>query len=140
MTNSTNTRTTMQRYLDALLSGDLPTIADSFAEDATWTIHGTLPLSGEYRGRSAIMKFLISAGSLYSAGTQRFELGDLVVENDVAVLEWTVTGIGTATGSAYDNAYCGVFVIEYGRIAKVREYFDTQHVALTLYENATARE
>lgn len=133
MTNSISTRTTLERYLSALLAGDLQTIADSFAVDATWTVHGTLPLSGVYRGREAIMEFLVSAGGLYAPDTQRFELGDIVAENDTAVLEWTVTGIGAATGSPYHNAYCGVFVVTNERIAAVREYFDTQTVAQVLY-------
>lgn len=41
----------LRKYLDALTTGDLDAIADSFAEDATWSIHGTLPLSEIRHGR-----------------------------------------------------------------------------------------
>ena len=130
---SSSARVVLQDYLDALTAGDLDAIAASFADDAVWYLHGTLPLSGTKRGRAAIMEFLIGAGALFQAGTQRFHFGDVTVEGDRAVLEWQVTGTATATGRAYDNEYCGVFVIRDGRIAEVREYLDSQHVADTLF-------
>ncbi|HEU5418093.1 MAG TPA: nuclear transport factor 2 family protein [Streptosporangiaceae bacterium] len=126
-------RKVLQDYLDALTAGDLDAIAASFAPDATWSLHGTLPLSGTKSGRQAIMEFLISAGSLYQPGTQRFTFGDITAEGDRAVLEWRVTGTAAATGKAYDNSYCGVFVIRDGQIAEVREYLDSLHAADVLF-------
>ena len=105
----------LRKYLDALTAGDLDAIADSFAEDATWSIHGTLPVSGTRHGRAAIMEFLISAGSLYQPGTQSFTFGQVTAEADRAVLEWRVRGTASATGREYDNAYCGVFRVRDGR-------------------------
>jgi uncharacterized protein (TIGR02246 family) len=137
MTNTArDSRAVLQSYLDALLAGDLDRIADSFTEDATWTLHGTLPLAGVRRGRAAIVEFLCSAGSLYAPGTQRFSFGDITAEGERAVLEWRVTGESAATGLPYDNEYCGVFVIRDGRIAAVREYLDSLHVADTLFPSA----
>jgi uncharacterized protein len=136
VTNPTHTATTravLEAYLEALSAGDLDAIADSFAEDATWTLHGTLPLSGTKRGRAAIMEFLVGAGSLYRPGTQTFTFGDITAEDDRAVLEWRVQGIATATGKPYDNDYCGIFIIRDGRIAHVREYLDSLHAADVLF-------
>lgn len=130
---SRGARAVLQDYLDALTAGDLEAIADSFAADATWWLHGDLPLSGMKVGRSAIMEFLVSAGSLYQPGTQRFSFGEITADDDRAVLEWRVSGIAAATGKAYDNSYCGVFVIRDGRIAEVREYLDSLHVAQVLF-------
>ena len=126
----------LQSYLAALSAGDLDAIADSFAEDATWSLHGTLPLSGIQRGRAAIMDFLLGAGALYQPGTQSFTFGDITAEGDRAVLEWQVHGTACATGLPYDNAYCGVFVIRDGRIAEVREYLDSLHAAQVLFPPA----
>ncbi len=120
-------------YLDALTAGDLDAIADSFTDDATWSLHGTLPLAGTRRGRAEIMSFLVGAGSLYRPGTQEFTFGDITAEGDRAVLEWRVRGTAAATGLEYDNAYCGVFVVRDGRIAEVREYLDTLHAAQVLF-------
>jgi ketosteroid isomerase-like protein len=47
-----------------------------------------------------------------------------------------VQGVAAATGLAYDNDYCGVFVIRDGHITEVREYLDSLHAARTLYADA----
>ena len=130
---TTDARHVLQSYLDALVAGDLDQIAESFTEDATWSLHGSLPLAGVHRGRRAILDFLTSAGALYAPGTQRFTIGEITAEGNRAVLEWRVTGVASATGKPYDNEYCGVFVVTDGRIAEVREYLDSLHVADTLF-------
>ena len=131
-------RTVLAHYLDALVAGDVDRIAQSFAVDATWSLHGTLPLAGEKRGRAAIMDFLLGAGSLYQPGTQEFSFGEITAEEDRAVLEWSVRGVAAATGRCYDNDYCGVFVIRDGHIVRVREYLDTQHADETLFRTSGA--
>jgi uncharacterized protein (TIGR02246 family) len=130
-------KTVLRCYLDALTAGDLDAVAASFADDATWSVHGTMPLSGTRQGRDAIMEFLTSAGALYQPGTQSFTFGEITAEADRAVLEWRVRGISSATGRKYDNAYCGVFRIRDGRIAEVREYLDSLHAAQVLFPDAS---
>jgi uncharacterized protein len=132
-TTDTGAKAVLTRYLDALVAGDLDAIAASFAEDATWSLHGDLPLAGTKHGREEIMRFLVGAGALYRPGTQSFTFGEITAEADRAVLEWHVQGVASATGRPYDNAYCGVFVIGDGRIAAVREYLDTLHAADVLF-------
>jgi uncharacterized protein len=124
----------LESYLAALTAGDIDAIADSFTEDATWTMHGRLPLAGTRNGRTAIIDFLVGAGTLYQPGTQTFTFGDITSENDRAVLEWNVRGTAAATGKPYDNDYCGIFIVRAGRIAEVREYLDTLHAADVLFE------
>lgn len=129
-------RDVLRRYLDALAAGDLAAIASSFAEDAAWHLHGTLPLSGTKHGREAIMAFLTSAGSLYQPGTQQFSFGEITAEGDRAVLEWRVRGTASATGKAYDNEYCALFRVRDGQITEVREYLDSLHAAQVLFGSA----
>ncbi len=132
--NSPNTPAeVLADYLAALTAGDLDAIARSFAPDATWTLHGTLPLAGIRVGREQIMEFLIGAGSLFEPGTHSFTFANTTLQDDHAVLEWRVQGIAAATGIAYDNTYCGIFVIRNGEIVEVREYLDTLHAADTLF-------
>ncbi len=99
-----STGAVLDRYVAALVAGNLDTVAASLAADATWTLYGTLPLAGTERGREAIMAFLVGAGALYAPGTQTFEFADATVEADRAVLEWRVRGTATATGSEFHNA------------------------------------
>ena len=135
---NSNAKAVLQRYLDALVAGDLATIEDSFAPDATWWLHGTLPLSGTRRGRAEILEFLLGAGSLYQPGTQEFEFGDITADGERAVLEWRVRAIASATGKPYDNSYAGVFVVRDGRIVEVREYLDSLYAAEVLYAAVAA--
>jgi uncharacterized protein len=51
----------VQRYLDALLVGDVDTIRESFAEEATWTMHGDLPIAGPWLGRDQIVDDFLRA-------------------------------------------------------------------------------
>lgn len=138
MTDQTlTTAKTLRDYLDALSSGDLERIEAFFAPEATWTIHGTLPLAGTYEGRAEVIDFLATAmGQLFAPGTQRFTFGEVLADGETAILEWNVIGVAAATGLTYDNDYCGLFTIREGRIHAVREYFDTDHVRHVLYGEA----
>jgi ketosteroid isomerase-like protein len=124
----------VQRYLDALLDGDIDTIRDSFAEDATWTIYGDLPIAGPWEGRDRIVDDFLSTvgGTLFEAGTQSFEFPTLIAEGNTVALEWRVRA-RTAGGADYDNAYCGIFTVRDGRISSVREYLDSAYAARTLF-------
>ena len=132
--SNTEPKQVIQTYLDALVSGDIEGVRNSFAEDATWTIHGRLPIAGTKRGRSAIIDdFLVNVmGSLFVPGSHQFTFTTMLAEGDVVALEWRVVA-KTASGDPYDNEYVGMFVVRDGLIQEVREYCDTLYVADTLY-------
>lgn len=129
---------TVQRYLDALVAGDMATIRDSFTEDATWSMCGDLPIAGPWKGRDAIVDdFLTEVGNaLYEPGTVTFEFPLLIAEGNTVVLEWQVHA-RTRAGTPYDNQYCGVFHVQDERIHEVHEYLDTRYAARTLFPNVT---
>jgi uncharacterized protein len=131
---TTDSKQVVRRYLDALLEGNVEAIRESFAEDAVWTMHGDLPMAGPWRGRDAIVDdFLLAfGGSLYEQGSQRFEFPILIAEGDTVALEWKVQA-RSATGTPYENDYCGIFTVRDGRIQEVREYFDTAYTARVLF-------
>ncbi|WP_141576866.1 alpha/beta fold hydrolase [Actinomadura sp. WMMA1423] len=122
------------RYVEAVASGDLDTIRASFADDATWTYPGDLPLTGTWKGRDAIVDdFLGGAGQLFEPGGEpKVALTNVVADGDQVVAEWTSRGTARG-GAAYDNPCLGVFTVRDGRITSVREYTDTQHVERTLF-------
>jgi hypothetical protein len=132
-THDRGTPEVLDSYLDALVAGDAGSIRDHFAADATWWIHGDLPISGTLRGADRILDFLRSAGTLFVPGTQRYEFGTVTAEADRAVLEWRVQGRSAATGLDYDNSYCAVFVVRDGVIHEVREYLDSLHAQHVLF-------
>ena len=124
----------VQRYLDALVGGDVDTIRDSFADDATWTVVSDLPFAGPWCGRDRIVTDFLGGvvSALFEAGSHVFEFPMMIGEGETVALEWRVQA-RTAAGQAYENNYCGLFVIRDGRIAAVREYLDTQYAAELLF-------
>jgi uncharacterized protein len=124
----------IQRYLDALVTGDTEVIRDSFAEDATWTIYGEMPIAGPWVGRDQIVDEFLTAGvgSLFETGSHSFEFPTLIADGDKVALEWQVHA-RTATGADYSNNYCGIFIVDRGRIQIVREYLDSGYAARTLF-------
>ena len=47
----------LEAWLAAYGEHDLATMRDSLAEDAVWHVGGTHPLSGDYRGRDAVLDY-----------------------------------------------------------------------------------
>jgi ketosteroid isomerase-like protein len=118
-------RETIERYVEALQHGG--DIATFFAEDASWTLAGRLPLSGRWEGRDAIMNdFFGQVRSLYQPGSVRLEVTSLTAEGDRVALEWT-SRARTADGEPYENQCAALFTLADGRIATVREYMDTDY-------------
>src|SRR4051812_25440467 len=125
----TDSRTVIERYVTAVAAGDMDTVRDLFADDATWWLGGELPLSGTWRGRDAILgDFLGSIPRLYDPESISLEVTSLIAEGEVVVLEWT-SRARTAAGEDYENQCAGVFTVRSGKIVSVREYMDTQYAA-----------
>ncbi|WP_055588473.1 nuclear transport factor 2 family protein [Peterkaempfera griseoplana] len=127
-------RSVVVRYVNAVADGDLDTVNASFAEDATWTYPGNVPLTGVWRGRRAIVEdFLGGAAGLFAPdGTPKVTLTQALADGERVVAEWTSRGVA-ANGRIYDNTCLGMFTVQDGLITSVREYTDTQHVADTLF-------
>ncbi|MFJ9693676.1 nuclear transport factor 2 family protein [Kitasatospora sp. NPDC101183] len=137
---TTDPRTVVVDYVEAVARGDLDAMTAAFAEDAVWTYPGDLPLTGVWRGRTAILEdFLGQAGGLFAPGTPvEIQLTHVIADGDQVVAEWTSKGT-TLHGHRYDNACLGVFTVRDGRITAVREYTDTQHAERTLFSGPAAR-
>lgn len=137
MRNELTPKAVVVRYVNAVAEGDLAVITDSFTEDATWAYPGDVPLTRIWRGRDAIVNdFLGGSGALFAPdGTPKVTLTNVLADGDQVVAEWHSEGV-TKAGAIYDNQCLGVFTVRDGRIAAVREYADTQHVAKVLFPEA----
>ena len=125
-TTTTQSREVVERYIAAIADGDEQGVRDAFAEDATWWLHGDLPIAGTWTGRDTILTdFLGAAQGYFRPGSIDVELTNLVAEGDEVVAEWT-SRARTANGDrAYENFCIGHFTVRDGRIQAVREYMDT---------------
>lgn len=137
MTDRDNSKAVLRRYVAAVEAGDAAAIREFFAEDATWTLAaGTLPISGSWRGRDAILDdFLGNAVANYEPGSISLEVTGMVAEGDQVVLQWT-TRARTLDGRSYENECIAVFVLEDGHIVAVREYMDTLYLQETVFRKA----
>lgn len=110
---------------EAFRSGQVKAALANMTDDVTWWIPGLIePISGLRRGKAEIVEFLRWAATTFPSGF-RSEVRGIYAEGDTVVLE-LVNRSTTAKGTAYENDYCFVFVLEGEKIRAVREYVDTQ--------------
>lgn len=135
--NTTDTteasRTVVQAYMDTLMSGDMEALAAFFTEESTWTLAGDLPLSGTWTGPTRILQeFVPAMMARLRPETVEFTFDGLLADGDRVLAEWN-TRAQARSGGRYDQHCLAVFTIRDGRIAAVREYFDTLHAKTVVF-------
>ena len=104
--------------------GDMDACFDMLSDDVTWTNIGNTRFSGSYKGKQAVLEQLL--GPLFGqlkAGIAS-EIERLTAEGDIVVAQTSGTA-ETHDGTPYNNTYCQVIRVHEGKIAEVKEYFDT---------------
>jgi ketosteroid isomerase-like protein len=137
MTEATDSKSVLRRYVAAISAGDGQAIRDCFARDASWTLAaGDLPISGTWAGRDSIMnEFLATAMARYEPGSVALEITAMIAEDDRVVLQWT-SRARTRDGRPYENGCIGIFTIRDGKIHEVREYMDTLYAGNVAFSDA----
>ena len=135
--NSTETsKDVVRNYVAALTAKDGAPLGSFFAEDATWTLIGDLPMSGTWHGHKGIFEdFLGLAFSRLRTDTLDLAVLDLFGEGEKIALEWT-SKAEVHGGGLYDQHCLAVFTVRDGLITAVREYFDTEHARRALFTAA----
>jgi ketosteroid isomerase-like protein len=112
-------------FYDAAARGDMNGCFALLADDVTWTNIGTTKFSGTYSGKKVLLEQLLGPlfGQLKAGISTTVER--LTAEADVVVAQTTGTA-ETHDGIPYNNSNCQVMRIWEGKIAEVKEYFDTQ--------------
>ena len=120
-------------FIEALSSGNLKAIDTALADDATWWLSGSLPVSGTHRGKKGIFEgFLAKAAPLFQPGSLAIEVRNTIAEGDCVAVEWIARG-KTAKGKSYENYYHIMFEVKGGKIQAVREYVDTLYAKEVLF-------
>ena len=100
----------------AAFGRDALTVARTLADDIVWRVPGDTVMSGEYRGRDAVLQFLRQT-LVQSDGTYRTELQYAVADDDRAVAVYRARGEREGRSLDIDQAlFC---VIRDGQIADV---------------------
>jgi ketosteroid isomerase-like protein len=112
---------------------DAPLYLESMTDDVRYTILGTTPLSGVFRGRDEIVSGIFRP--LMAGLDGGIELGPdtLFGEGDMVAMQ-AHGRARTRKGTRYDNTYCFVFRFRDGRIAEIAEYLDTELVRSALVQ------
>ena len=105
----------------AFSTGDLATLSELFADDATWVVPGNSPTSGTKQGRDAILAYLVEVMTR-SEGTFR------VAQVSMAEGEGHVFSLdqsqATRNGESLNTTGVNVFQLRDGRVHSVHQYFE----------------
>ena len=123
-------KATVKSFLAVFSTGNVAGILDGLEDDATWWVSGRLQgLSGTYT-KADLGPLLKGATALYTTGALRITPLEMIAEgNRVAVEAESYAEL--TDGRVYNNLYHFVFEIRNGRIARVKEYMDTDHANAT---------
>ena len=120
-------------WCDNFSKGEVDAVQAAFADDATWWLPGSLPVSGTYVGKKEIFEeFFGQALALFQPDTISIEVKGAIAEGDAVAVEWMAHGT-SAKGKAYDNHYHVLFELHDGKIKAVREYVDTLYANDVLF-------
>lgn len=130
---ATENKQVVRDFIEAPSSGNLKAIDIALADDATWWLPGSLPVSGTHQGKKSIVEgFLAKAAPLFQPGSLAIEVRNTIAEGDCVAVEWIARG-KTAKGRPYENYYHIMFEVKGGKIQAVREYVDTLYAKEVLF-------
>ena len=129
--NASDNKRIMQEVFEQLAQGNGKPFGELMAEDFCWTITGTTPWSGTYRGRQEVRSRLL--GPLFAQFAERYTntAQRILADGDWVVVECRGR-VTLKSGKPYHNCYCYVIRMEQGRMKELTEYLDTQLVATAL--------
>ena len=76
---------------------------ETIADDIVWHVGGDNPLSGEYKGKKAVLDFFVKFGQL-TEGTSEFDIHDVIASEEHTVV------LGTATATRHGRTRTSRFV------------------------------
>lgn len=107
-------RTIVERYMDGFNRADHAQILSCLREDVEWIMPGAF----HHTGKPAFDREIDNPGF---TGTPSITVTTIVEEGDVVVAEGTVRSL-RATGAPFQAAFCDVFVMRDGKIARLTSY------------------
>lgn len=124
---------TVLRFIENLSSGNVDAVTAAFTDDVTWWLPGSLPVSGTFKGKKAILEdFFGKAFPYFEPGTLSIQVQSAIAEDNAVAVEWIVKA-RTAKGRTYENYYHIRFDLHDGKIQAVREYVDSLYAKEVLF-------
>lgn len=105
----------------AFIAGDLDTLGELFAEDATWVVPGNGPLSGAKQGRDAILAYFVELMTRTEGSLKVTLLAVAEGEDHVFALDRTAA---SRNGASLESTGVNLFRLKDGRVQSVQQYFE----------------
>jgi len=123
----------VQEFWDAFASGNSEKAFSLMADDFVWSVIGTTPLSGTYRGKQQVQeKFLAKVFEVVDAEAGvGLEIEELIAEGEKVVMR--AKGSMKGRYGPYNNSYCHVMTVRDNLLRATVEYVDTALVNSALY-------
>ncbi len=104
------------------------------ADDVDWTVQGTHPLAGHYRGKAAFLAGTFAKLARVLCDDAQLSVVNVMVSGDWAIVELRADATAK-NGMRFDNSYCWLARFHGGKIVEVRAYLDSALVARLFAEN-----
>jgi uncharacterized protein len=115
-------------FFAAMGSGDKQGLLALSAEDIEWIVPGgDWPLAGTHRGHAGLRDFLQKASE--TVETSFPEPPEYVAQGDRVLVVGFATGRIKATNRTFEDHWVFAVTVRDGKVAKIREYVDTQALA-----------
>ena len=130
MTNGTNGKLIADAFA-AWEHGDHGPFFEIVADDVTWTVIGSTPISGTYQGKQAFLDGAVGRIHDALAGPIRARVLHVFEDGDHVILQW-VGESSMRSGEPYHQVYCWVMRLDGGMIVESTAYLDTELVTRAL--------
>ena len=135
---SANTERLVREYFEKMGSGDARGALALLADDATYEVMGTTPISGSATGRREIIdRVFLPFTSKLKDGRIRLNLDEVIAQGDRAAVVAHSEATGE-TGLPYNNKYVFIFRTTEDRIQSLQEYLDTALVETAIFGKTLA--
>lgn len=111
-------------FLHKFSAGDHAGALELMAEDGTWWVAGSMPISGT-RTKAEFQQLLAGVGKMID-GPLTISPYAMTAEGERVAVEAT-SSAEHVNGKSYRNEYHFLFVLKDGKISQVKEYLDTMH-------------
>lgn len=126
---------TVKAFFAAISRGDKEALMALVAEDIEWIIPGKdWPLAGTRHGHAGLADLLQTASETVETSTEPREY---VAQGDRVLVVGFARGRIKATNRTFEDDWIFAITVLNGKVAKIREYVDTQALALASRKDAT---
>ncbi|TQX84138.1 MULTISPECIES: nuclear transport factor 2 family protein [Rhizobium] len=128
---------TVKDFFAAIGRGDGEALLALVTEDFEWIIPGEeWPLAGTYRGHAGLAALLETASKSMETSTEPREF---VAQRDRVLVVGFANGKVKATNKPFEDDWIFAMTVRDGRLTNIREYVDTQALALAAQMDAGVR-